>query len=116
MQPVATFVNCVYTIKFHSNLGSQLHHLILFFHLRPANQSTIMGVDLCLQKVADPYTNRHVVASRIKSRPYSYGLLAMICPTARKMGDHFTLACINKVHHKVHPRTNQDVPDGGAEL
>jgi hypothetical protein len=33
-------------IIIHNNLAGDTHHL-LFFHVRPANQSTITGVDLC---------------------------------------------------------------------
>jgi hypothetical protein len=32
---------------FHNNLGSYVYHLLLFFHVRPANQPTTTGVYLC---------------------------------------------------------------------
>jgi len=55
MQPVATFVNSVYTIKI-PDLGSQVHHL-LFSHIQPANQPTAIGVALCHKKARDLCSN-----------------------------------------------------------
>jgi len=39
--------------KFHINLGGFLYHL-LFFHVPPANQLTIMGVAFCHKMVGGP--------------------------------------------------------------
>ena len=48
LQPAArsTFVKRVSTIK-HHKLCSWLYHLLLFWHMRPANQPTITGVARC---------------------------------------------------------------------
>lgn len=51
MRPAASFVNCVYTIKLHNNLRCLVYHLLRFFHMRPASESTITNVALCHKKV-----------------------------------------------------------------
>ena len=50
-RPDATFVNCVYNIKFHNNTGSYLYHLLSFYYVWHTNQPTITGVDLCHKKL-----------------------------------------------------------------
>ena len=59
LQPAATFVNCVYIyiyvlLKFRGNLGSWVYHLLLFFVVQPASQSTITGVALWQKNAGDP--------------------------------------------------------------
>jgi len=50
----ATFVSHVCTIKIFNNLGNQMCHLLLYFHVRPAQQATIPDVVLCHKNVGDP--------------------------------------------------------------
>jgi hypothetical protein len=45
--------------KIHNNLAGDAH-LLLFFHVRPANQPTVTGVDLCHEKVGRPCSLKHV--------------------------------------------------------
>jgi len=52
--PAARFVNYVYTIKILNKLGCQVYHLLLFFHMWPANQPTVTGMDLCHKKFGRP--------------------------------------------------------------
>jgi hypothetical protein len=45
---------CTYKKKLYNNLSSYLYLLLLFFHVLPANQTTITNVDLCHKKFGDP--------------------------------------------------------------
>lgn len=45
--PAATSVNCVYAIKITIIFGSQVHQLLVFFHMCPTNQPIINGMALC---------------------------------------------------------------------
>jgi len=56
MQPTPTFVYFIYTIKSHSNIGSYVYHILLFFHMQPTNQLTITIVAPCQRKVGYPCT------------------------------------------------------------
>ena len=56
-QLAATFAHTSITRTlqtFHNNLDSKVHHSMIFFHVRPANQPTIKGVAPCREKVGDP--------------------------------------------------------------
>ena len=55
-QPIPTFVYCMYTVKLHSNIGSYVYHILLFFHMQPTNQPTITIVATCHEKVGCPCT------------------------------------------------------------
>ena len=45
--------NCVRVIKIHSNLGGYVCHLLSYFHVRLADQPTVMGVAFGHKKVGD---------------------------------------------------------------
>ena len=49
MRPAATFANYLYKLswKLHNTLGGQAYHLLLFFHMRPANQPAITDLAVC---------------------------------------------------------------------
>jgi len=53
-RPPAIFVNYVdtYYKKLYNNLGGQVYHLLLSFHVRPTKQPTITGVAPCHIKVS----------------------------------------------------------------
>jgi hypothetical protein len=42
--------------KLQNTLGGYIYHLLLFFHVQPTNQPTIMGVALCHKKVGHPWS------------------------------------------------------------
>jgi len=46
---------CIY--KKIPDLGSQVHHLLLFSHVQPTNQPTATGVALCHKKAGDLCSN-----------------------------------------------------------
>ena len=43
LQPPVTFVNVYILLKLHNNIGGEVYQLLLFLHVRPANQLTITG-------------------------------------------------------------------------
>jgi hypothetical protein len=64
----ATFAHITHTLqKFHNNLDSKVHHSLILFHVRPANQPTIKGVARCLEKVGD------LCFTGIEAKPISIG-------------------------------------------
>jgi hypothetical protein len=51
--------------KFHNNLGGLIYQLLLFFHMQPTNQPTIIGVALCHKEVGDPCFSMYICYSLI---------------------------------------------------
>lgn len=56
--PAATSVNRVYTIEITIIFGSQVHHLLVFFHMCPTNQPIINGMALCHKKLETHDVNK----------------------------------------------------------
>ena len=42
-------MNCVCTVKSHSNLGGWVYHLLLFFNVQPANNNGCVTLPKCLE-------------------------------------------------------------------
>ena len=58
--PFWNFVAC-YKVNFIFTFTFYVCHLLLFVHVRPANQPTVTGVALCNKKVGDPRYNKVVL-------------------------------------------------------
>jgi hypothetical protein len=56
MRLAATFINYVYSIKITNNVGGYVYHLLLFFHVRPADQPTVTSVTLSHKKFGRPWS------------------------------------------------------------
>jgi hypothetical protein len=69
LEPAAAFENYVlYTPQIlYNNLGGEVYHVPLFFHVRPADQPTVAAAARCRDNVGDPWSDRFSAGSETQN-------------------------------------------------